>query len=135
MNTINPTKNPYLKGTENRSTLNNNRNGIISKLFGKKANSPLTQSSNNKSDNKSLNNATTNSRAETSSGRGADNASRTDASTGRGADAAQGESNNQVNTGKANENLAQNSQVQGNTKEGGCGCGGGCAGGCGCGCG
>lgn len=69
MNTLNPTKNPYLTGTENRTSTNNNRNGVIAKLFGRKANNPLTQSSNTKSDNKSLNTTTTGSRADAANSR------------------------------------------------------------------
>ena len=117
MNTLNPTKNPYLAGTQARTT--SNSKGLIAKLFGNRNSvNSLTQP----------NSSNPNSRqAQSSDITGA----RTDAASSRTESTGQ---DSQVNLVKANQNVAENSQIQGNTKEGGCSCGGGCAGGCGCGC-
>lgn len=119
MNTLNPTRNPNPYGAEVRTSLNNNRQGLLAKLFGSKnnANSLTQKNSSNSTTKQSQSSDITEARTDIAS-------SRNEAS---GQDS-------QVNLARANQNIAENSQIQGNTKEGGCSCGGGCAGGCGCGC-
>jgi type II secretory pathway component PulM len=119
MNTLNPTKNPYLAGTQARTTTNNNRQGLLARIFGNRNNvNSLTQQNSSNSSSK---------QAQSSDITG----TRTDIASSRSENSGQ---ENQVNLAKANQNIADNSQIQGNTKEGGSGSGGGCAGGCGCGC-